>query len=177
MRFDLAGNLSPALTASKAVAPVSTRFKSTNAAPIRMNPVTRTIAFLLTMLGVLPSGGIVVAQTTQPAATQPGAANWQPSWFNYKKPDKMEIFESTPTRDQINFYARPRQLSTDTKSYGASNEPAAPINVGPVNIIRLAFIDAKGDLVPTLLCTPKGTPGPFPIVIAVHGLHSNKAQI
>jgi dienelactone hydrolase len=39
------------------------------------------------------------------------------------------------------------------------------------------FRDADGDVVPALLCTPRGKTGPFPVVVAVHGLTSNKAQV
>jgi dienelactone hydrolase len=49
--------------------------------------------------------------------------------------------------------------------------------VGPLNIVRLRFTDAEGDVVPALLCTPRGKKGPFPLVVAVHGLTSNKAQV
>ncbi len=49
--------------------------------------------------------------------------------------------------------------------------------VGSANVIALRFKDAAGQIVPAILCTPKDKPGPFPLVVAVHGLLSNKAQV
>jgi dienelactone hydrolase len=51
------------------------------------------------------------------------------------------------------------------------------MTVGPVHVVHLRFRDALGGVVPALLCTPAGKTGPFPLVIAVHGLTSNKAQV
>jgi dienelactone hydrolase len=100
--------------------------------------------------------------------------------YSYTRPAKLEVQESTPTADQINFYARPRQLRAGEASFGAGSAvgaPVQPVELGPVNVVRLAFKDPSGATVPTLLCTPKGRNAPFPVVIAVHGLHSNKAQV
>ncbi len=46
-----------------------------------------------------------------------------------------------------------------------------------MNVVHLRFRDATGDNVPVVLCTPKDKKGPFPLVVAVHGLTSNKAQV
>jgi len=55
--------------------------------------------------------------------------------------------------------------------------PAKPVKVNNVDILRLRFKDAEGDTVPALLCTPAGKAGPFPLVVAIHGMNSNKAQV
>jgi dienelactone hydrolase len=55
--------------------------------------------------------------------------------------------------------------------------PAAPRVIDAFNVVHLRFRDATGDLVPALLCTPKDKKGPFPLVIAVHGLTSHKGQV
>jgi dienelactone hydrolase len=54
---------------------------------------------------------------------------------------------------------------------------AKPRAAGPMDVLHLRYVDAAGDVVPALLCTPKGKKGPFPVVVAVHGLGSNKAQV
>jgi dienelactone hydrolase len=46
-----------------------------------------------------------------------------------------------------------------------------------LNILRLRFRDLEGADVPALLVTPRDRQGPFPVVIALHGLRSNKAQV
>jgi dienelactone hydrolase len=42
---------------------------------------------------------------------------------------------------------------------------------------RLRFVDADGDVVTALLCTPKGKAGPFPLAIAIHGLNRHKGNV
>jgi dienelactone hydrolase len=46
-----------------------------------------------------------------------------------------------------------------------------------LDVVRLRFTDSDGQIVPVLLCTPHGKTGPFPLVIATHGLGSFKAQV
>jgi fermentation-respiration switch protein FrsA (DUF1100 family) len=125
--------------------------------------------FLMTTLATLATGPAAFSQSTRPSL-------WQSSVFNYTRAERLDVSESTPTSDQINFFARPRQLRGQS-SYGIDEVSAKPVSLGPVNIVRLAFRDSSGDTVPTLLSTPKDTAGPWPLVIAVHGLHSNKAQV
>jgi fermentation-respiration switch protein FrsA (DUF1100 family) len=59
----------------------------------------------------------------------------------------------------------------------AATGPAEPRVVEGMNVTRLRFKDADGEVVPVLLCTPAGRTGPFPVVVAVHGLTSHKAQV
>lgn len=105
-----------------------------------------------------------------------GEVRWQGSLFNYDRPLRMVVEQSTPTDEQINFFLRPPQFpaaSGEVKETG----PARAKVVSGVDIVRLLFKDVDGDLVPALLCTPHGKSGPFPLVVAVHGLTSNKAQV
>ena len=110
-------------------------------------------------------------------ATQPSPLSFLSSYFQYAKPDEIAVEESTPTADQINFRSRPRQLRDASGDIVATDKPAKPKTVGDLDIRRLRFKDADGDIVTALLCTPAGKPGPFPLAIAVHGLNSNKAQV
>jgi pimeloyl-ACP methyl ester carboxylesterase len=88
----------------------------------------------------------------------------------------MVIEEATPTEAQVAFLRRPPQEAADAPEPKASG-PAKPLAVGPFNVVHIRFRSATGDIVPAMLCTPKDGKGPFPLVIAVHGLTSNKAQV
>ena len=46
-----------------------------------------------------------------------------------------------------------------------------------MDITRLRFRGVEDEIVTALLCTPADQTGPFPLVVAVHGLGSNKAQV
>ena len=119
------------------------------------------------------------AQDESAAATsQPSPLAFLSSYFQYDRPDSIIVEETTPTPDQVNFRGRPRQLRDDAAAdIVASDKPAKPKTLGQVDIRRLRFKDADGDVVTALLCTPAGKAGPFPLAIAVHGLNSNKAQV
>ena len=154
----------------------SVRFPTT-VTPVRVTH-TMTVLSLLSALAGLPTGA--AAQSTQPATTQAArAANgWDGSWFRYDRPtDGWVVEETTPSADQVNFYRRPPQLDDPKEDLVAATAKAKPVAVGPVNIVRLRFKDNVGEVVTALLCTPKGKSGPFPLVVAVHGLTSNKAQV
>jgi dienelactone hydrolase len=105
---------------------------------------------------------------------------WDAKWFAYDRPKTETVAEATPTPWQVDFTQRPPQVDV------APDEPLAPVSpvkparpraAGPLDVFHLRFRDAQGDVVPALLCTPRGRKGPFPVVIAVHGLTSNKAQV
>jgi fermentation-respiration switch protein FrsA (DUF1100 family) len=119
------------------------------------------------------------AQDTTAATAEPSPLSFLSTYFQYAKPDAVAVEETTPTADQINFRSRPRQLreADATADIVASGKPAKPKTIGDLDIRRLRFKDADGDVVTALLCTPAGKPGPFPLAIAVHGLNSNKAQV
>ena len=113
------------------------------------------------------------------ATSQPSPLAFLSSCFQYERPKTIAVEETTPTPDQVNFRSRPRQLRDDAAAAEIvpSDKPAKPKTIGPIDVRRLRFKDADGDVVTALLCTPKGQAGPFPLAIAVHGLHSNKAQV
>jgi dienelactone hydrolase len=119
------------------------------------------------------------AQVATTPATQPSPLAFLADYFNYSKSEKIAVEETTPTADQINFRSRPRQMrDVDVAAeIIASDKPAKPKTIGDLDIRRLRFKDADGDVVTALLCTPAGKTGPFPVAIAVHGLGSNKAQV
>jgi len=129
------------------------------------------LLYLAATAGLLLGPELAVAQ----AGHALGDASFLSAYFFYSKPDKVIVEETTPTEDQIRFYGRPDvvEAPADIKPTG----PAAPTTVGPVDIRHLRFRDADGDIVPALLCTPKGKKGPFPLAVAVHGMNSNKAQV
>lgn len=112
-----------------------------------------------------------------PAASDKASGNgWDGKLFDYQRPAKLIVQESTPTADQIAFFVRPERLKAGEPD-PADAGPAKPREAGPFDILRLTFKDIDGDIVPALLCTPKGKKGPFPVVVAVHGLTSDKAQV
>ena len=104
------------------------------------------------------------------------AAVWNPKAFDYERPKTLAVEESTPTADQVGFLKRPAQSAADAPAPKATG-PGAPRGVGAMNVVHLEFRDVSGDNVPVILCTPKDKKGPFPLVVAVHGLTSNKAQV
>jgi fermentation-respiration switch protein FrsA (DUF1100 family) len=109
--------------------------------------------------------------------TESGVENgWDRKLFDYQRPEKLVVAQSTPNDAQVNFWLRPPRISADEADPKATG-PAEPRQVGNANVIHLLFRDATGDLAPALLCTPKDKPGPFPLVIAIHGLMSNKMQV
>ncbi|HWE02052.1 MAG TPA: alpha/beta hydrolase [Tepidisphaeraceae bacterium] len=117
------------------------------------------------------------ALSTLAADTPSGLDNgWDRKLFDYRRPEKLIVEQTTPTDAEVNFWIRPPRISHDAPDPKASG-PAEPRVMGNANVIHLLFRDATGDLVPALLCTPKDKPGPFPLVIAIHGLMSNKIQV
>jgi fermentation-respiration switch protein FrsA (DUF1100 family) len=106
-----------------------------------------------------------------------GVSNgWTPKPFDYTRPDKLIVEESTPTAAQVSWVGRPPRLPV-TPPDPVARAKAKPRIEGPMDVVRLTFKDVDGEVVPALLCTPKDAKGPFPVVVAVHGLTSNKAQV
>jgi dienelactone hydrolase len=108
-----------------------------------------------------------------------GAANadgWDPTLFSYDR-EKLVVEVTTPTAAQVAWLARPARLKIAADDLKETTSDVKPRTVGPVDILHLKFRDSDGEVVPALLATPRGKPGPFPVVIAVHGLTSNKAQV
>jgi fermentation-respiration switch protein FrsA (DUF1100 family) len=102
---------------------------------------------------------------------------WDRHYFEYKRPQKLIVEESTPTEAQLNFWMRPPQVEGPDAPEPTATGPAQPVIVGGVKVVHLRFKDALGGTVPALLSLPAGKKGPFPLVIAIHGLTSNKTQV
>jgi dienelactone hydrolase len=134
------------------------------------------------LLGLVAGVGILGVTTllrgdttaTPPASTSNG---WNSKWFSYTAPAKLAVEIATPTADQVDFRTRPRPMRADAPEPLATTCLPKPVTVGPVDVRHLRFRDADGDIVPALLCTPADRSGPFPLVVAVHGFNSNKAQV
>ena len=102
---------------------------------------------------------------------------WTPKFFAYEPERKMMVAERTPTAAQVDWRQRPPQVKRKAADLKPAAGPAKARTVGPLDIVHLEYVDADGDVVPALLATPAGKTGPFPVVIATHGLTSNKAQV
>ena len=115
----------------------------------------------------------------QNAARAASPNGWDASLFAYDRPEPLAVEVTTPTAQQVAWFGRPPEMSQEAAT--AVVEPTEgdvkPRTVGPVDVLHLKFRDLDGDVVPALLCTPKGKKGPFPLVVAVHGLTSNKGQV
>jgi len=129
------------------------------------------LMFFLSTLGLLSPA--IAAPTTQRA---PAANGWNASVFDYARADDIVVERTTPTAAQVNFHSRPPQ-NAERPAELNDQAVAKPVTIGPVDVVRLRFGGAEDEMVTALLCTPKGKSGPFPLVIAVHGLGSNKAQV
>jgi fermentation-respiration switch protein FrsA (DUF1100 family) len=130
---------------------------------------------LLVLLVVLAVPSLVGAAAP---ATRPATDNgWDKSWFAYDRlaARQFAVEETTPTAGQVNFHGRPTVMTDGLVD--ATRTHATPKTIDGVNLVRLRFTDLDGEIVPALLCTPAGKSGPFPLVIAAHGLGSNKAQV
>ena len=143
---------------------------------------TSSSVFLST-LSLLAAAANSPARAAGPASgpsTRPAVRNgWDGKLFDYVSGDKLVVEESTPTAAQFDWRGRPPQMRVGAGAGDdvAATGPATPRVVEGMNVTRLRFKDADGDLVPVLLCTPADKAGPFPVVVAVHGLTSHKAQV
>jgi dienelactone hydrolase len=122
------------------------------------------------------AGTLLFAEPVTPAVESPGNG-WDAAAFSYKKSTPLAVEETTPTRAQVDWQHQPPKLPVTTAAPVATTTPAAPFSTDGLNIVRLRFRDLEGADVPALLVTPKDRRGPFPVVIALHGLRSNKAQV
>ena len=129
---------------------------------------------LLSMLGLLTPAFAAPGPTTQRV---PAANGWNASTFDYERPEELTIERTTPTEAQVNFRTRPPQTAEEPAELNVDAAVAKPRRVGDLDIVRLRFRHKEKETVTALLCTPAGKSGPFPLVIAVHGLNSNKAQV
>jgi fermentation-respiration switch protein FrsA (DUF1100 family) len=116
------------------------------------------------------------AATTQPAGGEKVQNGWSGTLYEFQRPRQLIVEEATPTAEQVNWRQRPPAMKPDAPQPKATG-PAKPALMGDFNVVHLRFKDAEGDVVPALLCTPRNKNGPFPLVLAVHGITSNKAQV
>lgn len=127
---------------------------------------------LLCTLGLL-TPAIAASPTTQRV---PAVNGWSASSFDYARSNDLVIERTRPNRAQVNFRTRPPQQAEEPAALDTT--PGAKfVTVGPVEITRLRYKGFEDEMVTALLCMPAGKTGPFPLVIAVHGLGSNKAQV
>jgi dienelactone hydrolase len=105
-------------------------------------------------------------------ATQNG---WDAAFFKYER-TKLAVEETTPTAAQADVWRRPGVLPKSLAAPVASGT-GRPLKMAGMDVVRLRFRDALDDDVPALLCKPAGKEGPFPVVIALHGVNSHKAQM
>lgn len=136
------------------------------------------VGVLLAAVTLVGLAGRSFAEPTTRTATQPAGGNgWDGSWFNYTKSGKLVVEETTPTRAQVDWRQPPAKLAAGTAAPVAPKADVKPLAYEHMNLTRLRFRDAEGADVPALLVTPRDQPGPFPVVIALHGLRSHKAQV
>jgi dienelactone hydrolase len=114
--------------------------------------------------------------TTKPSTAGTGPNGWDGSWFNYT-PAKLVVEETTPTRAQIDWRQPPAKLPANLLAPTAPTTPVKPLAYEHMNLTHLRFRDQDGADVPALLVTPRDKQGPFPVVVALHGLRSHKAQV
>lgn len=103
------------------------------------------------------------------------APAWDSRLFDYNRPARLEVEESTPADAHVNFLLRPPRVDPQTPVRAGG--PATRRAVGDVDVVHLRFRNAEGSIVTALLCTPAKARGPLPVVIAVHGFLSNKTQV
>jgi dienelactone hydrolase len=101
---------------------------------------------------------------------------WSAAWFAYEVPADLVVVESRPSPRQLNVRQRPDPLPVD-QPLVPSKHPVKPVTTAGMQVIHLKFRNTAGQIVPALLCTPLDRDGPYPLVVAVHGLGSNKAQM
>lgn len=93
-----------------------------------------------------------VSALTQANAEQPESApaEWTPEIFDYTRPARIEMTDTT--------------AEMKTRMTGLRQQ-------------RLVFQSVDGERVPVLMTMPRAGPGPFPLVLLVHGFESNKEGV
>jgi fermentation-respiration switch protein FrsA (DUF1100 family) len=135
---------------------------------------------LLALVTVAAFSAPVFAEPATRATTHPSGGDsgngWDASWFNYKH-GKLVVEETTPTPGQVNWRQPPAKLPAGAAAPVAPAGVVKALAYEHMNLTHLRFRDAEGADVPALLVTPRDRQGPFPVVIALHGLRSHKAQV
>lgn len=130
----------------------------------------------LILAALLLMGPAAPAQVpaTQP---QPAPGGWSAAAFAYERTGPLLYEETAPNPRQVNFRARPAILADDAIHPTTGDAAIESVTIGPLEITHLKFRSVNGDIVTALLGTPRGKEGPFPLVIAIHGVGSYKAQV
>jgi dienelactone hydrolase len=121
--------------------------------------------------------GGVNASAAEAAGSKAVRNGWDAKWFDYERPEALVVEETTPTPGQIDYTMRPAQVKMKPEALKPTETKAKPRTAGGMDIVHLRYVDAERDVVTALLCTPQGKKGSFPIVVALHGLTSHKAQV
>jgi fermentation-respiration switch protein FrsA (DUF1100 family) len=145
-----------------------------NPRSLRLNGLILSVASLI-VVGFAPAALAEGPAATRPT-TRPTGGVWDPKLLAYA-PAPLVVEEQTPTAEQVQWRGRPKQLPVKPAAPVATEVPAKPRRVEGIDVVRLTFNDAQGDLVPALLAKPAGVTKPLPVVVAIHGLGSNKAQV
>src|SRR5688572_19087759 len=134
---------------------------------------------LLLGLGLSASSllGEAAPATSQPTTNPDSGNGWDARWFAYEPAQDLVVELSTPTRSQVSGHARPPRVRADAPEPVAARGRVKPVTIDGIDIVHVRFRGRGGDVVPALLCTPSKMKGPFPVVIAVHGMGSHKAQV
>jgi dienelactone hydrolase len=142
-----------------------------------MNPDSLLSHVFYASVALALSGALLFADPA-PAGDPTSGNGWDPGAFSYKVSAPLAVEETTPTPAQVDWVHQPPKLPANTPAPVATHGKVEPFRTDlPLNITRLRFRDLEGEDVPALLVTPKGRSGPFPVVIALHGLRSNKGQV
>src|SRR3569623_1359762 len=113
----------------------------------RLRQKSRRSALLLAFVFGHSMSTIAAPPSTRPAADSTDSA------FQYTRPTKLPIEETTPKGPQLHWSQR--RLPADvTKPTTAPSASAAPADFGPMKVTRLRFVDATGETVPVLLAVP-----------------------
>lgn len=128
--------------------------------------VTTRIAFTLTWCGLgflhtAPAGRAVAAEL--------------PPSGQYARPATLPVEWSTPAGDQLHW--NQRRLPADRTPLLLQPSTAEAAKQDGMRVWRLRFVDATGDTVPVLLAVPAQGKPPFPLVVVLHAIYCDKAQV
>src|SRR5262245_1901327 len=116
----------------------------------RMNQTVRNSFLIAVALSATSSLTLAATPPTSQPARGAGAVIWNPALFTYERAPDFAVEETTPTDAQVDFRFRPPQMKPDTLAPKATDTPAKPVTIGPVDIVRLRFRDADDDIVTAL---------------------------
>ena len=137
------------------------------------HPIIRCLA----VAGCCLASLLAPAAFADPAARPVQENPWDAAWFKYKPAASLVVEETTPTPAEVDWVHQPPKLPAETPAPVRTRGVVKPVVREHMNITRLRFRDLDGADVPALLVVPNDRKGPFPFVVALHGLRSNKGQV